>query len=242
MKKITIFGDSYGDPNYNKNEVDTAWYEMFEGYEVTNHCLCSTGPHHSMKKYYEFIRNKDKSIVIFLLSGEDRIAFPNTNPQHISHINWDFQSNESWFADNSKLTEEKAYYDSHKFEIDFTFRTMREELLWSNYKNLSMLYLNSSLLNIKTIVCFISFPHESIYGLKLNEVLPINNDDFFLYPYSLSDISEREEQITGIDYRRNHLSKHNHEILYTNINKFLNGHSNYTEHLIKSGSNDFIYE
>ena len=87
-----------------------------------------------------------------------------------------------------------------------------------------------------------SFPHESIYGLKLNEVLPINNNDFFLYPYSLSDISEREEQITGIDYRRNHLAKHNHEILYTNINKFLNGHSNYTEHLIKSGSNDFIYE
>ena len=253
MNKIIIFGDSFGDPDYNKKKA-TAWYEMFKGYEVTNHCLAGTGPHYSIKNYYDFIRNepyKDECIIIFLLSGEDRIAFPNADPQHISHINWDFVADQSWFADNSKLVKEKEYYHKHRLEIDYMFKTMRDELLWSNYKNLSMLWMNSFLFNIKTISCFISYPHASIYGLTLKEISLLfrsrlaltDNDNFLLYPYSLVSISEGEpKSMKEPDKRRNHLSQHNHEILYNNLNAFLNGSNNFTDHITKVSNNDFIYE
>ena len=252
MNKIIIFGDSFGDPDYNKKKA-TAWYEMFKGYEVTNHCLAGTGPHYSIKNYYDFIRNepyKDECIIIFLLSGEDRIAFPNADPQHISHINWDFVADQSWFADNSKLVKEKEYYHKHRLEIDYVFKTMRDELLWSNYKNLSMLWMNSFLFNIKTISCFISYPHASIYGLTLKEISLLfrsrlaltDNDNFLLYPYSLSDVAEGEKEAKDVDDRRNHLSQYNHEILYNNLNAFLNGSNNFTDHITKVSNNDFIYE
>lgn len=256
MNKIIIFGDSFEDPNYNKKKA-TAWYEMFKGYEVTNHCLAGTGPHYSIKNYYDFIENephKDEYIIIFLLSGEDRIAFPNADPQHISHINWDFVAEQSWFADNSKLVKEKEYYHKHRLEIDYVFKTMRDELLWSNYKNLSMLWMNSFLFNIKTITCFISYPHDC-YGTTLKEISLLfrsrlaltDNDNFLLYPYSLSDVAEGEgQEETGmeeeVDDRRNHLSQYNHEILYNNLNAFLNRSNNFTDHITKVSNNDFIYE
>lgn len=254
MNKIIIFGDSFGDPDYNKKEAKwyhLAWYEMFKGYHVINKCLAGTGPHYSIEGYYDFIKNephKDEYVVIFLLSGEDRIAFPNADPQHISHINWDFVAEKSWFADNSKLVKEKEYYHKHRLEIDFMFKTMREEILWSNYKNLSMLWMNSFLFNIKTITCFISYPHESTYGFTLNSLLSrlrlvlTDNDNFLLYPYSLSDVAEGEKEVKDVDDRRNHLSQYNHEILYNNLNAFLNGSNNFTDHITKVSNNDFIYD
>ncbi len=258
MNKIIIFGDSFGDPDYNKKEAKwyhLAWYEMFKGYHVINKCLAGTGPHYSIEGYYDFIKNephKDEYVVIFLLSGEDRIAFPNADPQHISHINWDFVAEKSWFADHSDLVKEKEYYHKHRLEIDFMFKTMREEILWSNYKNLSMLWMNSFLFNIKTITCFISYPHERIYGFTLNSLLSrlrlvlTDNDNFLLYPYSLSDVSEAEKESRKYgmvrDGRRNHLSQYNHEILYNNLNAFLNGSNNFTDHITKVSNNDFIYD
>ena len=130
------------------------------------------------------------------------------------------------------------------------FKTMREEILWSNYKNLSMLWMNSFLFNIKTITCFISYPHESIYGLTLKEISLLfksrlaltDNDNFLLYPYSLSDVAEGEKEAKDVDDRRNHLSQYNHEILYNNLNTFLNGSNNFTDHITKVSNNDFIYD
>ncbi len=252
MNKIIIFGDSFGDPDYNKKKA-TAWYEMFKGYEVTNHCLAGTGPHYSIKNYYDFIKNephKDEYIIIFLLSGEDRIAFPNADPQHISHINWDFVAEKSWFADHSDLVKEKEYYHKHRLEIDFMFKTMREEILWSNHKNLSMLWMNSFLFNIKTITCLISSGPENILkeiSLLFRSRLDLtDNDNFLLYPYFLTDVSEAEKESRKYgmvrDGRRNHLSQYNHEILYNNLNAFLNGSNNFTDHITKVSNNDFIYD
>ena len=169
-------------------------------------------------------------IVIFLLSGEYRIAFPNANPDTITHINWDFDKKESWWCENENLNKEKIYYDSFKSEIDFFFLTQHEELKWSNFKNLGFLYMNSLLFNMKTIVfCTFGIKVLSLMSNHL-DFSKLNNSNFYLHPHELGTIAYKE----FIDYtsdgdpgfndnRRNHFSQENHTVLYKNIKKMING-------------------
>jgi len=233
-KKIIIFGDSFADPNYrhDENKQVTAWYEhLNHDYEITNHALAGTGPHWSFKEYYNFIADheikKEDYICIFLLSGEDRIDFPNKGPGEMSHVNWDFNKKESSWAESEDLTKEKIYYETFKSEIDFFFLTMHDDLKWSNLKNMGFLYMNSLLLNMKTIVfCTYGIKVLSKVGTFL-DVEKLNSPNFYLYPVELGRISHEEfidlevEGYDYVDYRRNHLSHENHTILYENIKKFI---------------------
>ena len=111
-----------------------------------------------------------------------------------------------------------------KKEIDFLFLTMHDELKWFNLKNIGFLYMNSILLNMKTIV---------FYALKnsycIKEPNKLNNSNFYLYPTELESISHEEfiDFEEGVDIkdeniRRNHFSQENHIILYENIKKMIN--------------------
>ena len=225
-KKIIIFGDSFADPSPNHRTSTTAWYEYFENdYDITNHALSGTGPHYSFKKYYDFITNeikKEDYILIFLLSGEDRIDFPDVG-------SYSFDNEESWWVENPSLrTQNKAYYEFFKSEIDFLFLTMQDELKWSNFKNLGFLCMNSLLLNMKTIVFYAL---KNSYSIK--ELSKLNNPNFYLYPTELEAISDEEfiDFEEGIDIkdepiRRNHFSQENHTILYENIKKMINNDYN----------------
>ncbi len=240
-KKIIIFGDSFADPEDRQveNKQITAWYEhLNHDYEITNHALAGTGPHWSFKEYYNFISSDEKKedyICIFFLSGEDRIHFPYANPATITHINWDFDKKESWWAENEDLKKEKIYYESFKSEIEFMFLTMHDELKWSNFKNLGFLYMNSLLLNMKTIVfCTYGIKVLSRMGSFL-DVEKLNSPNFYTYPVELGHISQeecidverfREQSYDFVDLRRNHLSQENHTILYENIKKFINNDYN----------------
>ena len=153
--KIIIFGDSFADPEdiSKENKDIVAWYEFLsQEYEIINHAKSGTGPHYSFKEYYNFISNQSinhtEYICIFLLSGEDRIHYPNTNPRETSSINWDFQKKESWFYENNYEEKVKIYYDAFKSEIDFFFLTMHDEMYWSNMKNVGFLHILSLLLKI----------------------------------------------------------------------------------------------
>jgi len=232
-KKIIIFGDSFADPKdrQDENKQITTWYEhLNHDYEITNHALAGTGPHWSFKEYYNFISSDEKKedyICIFLLSGEDRIAFPKASPSNITHINYDFDKKESWWAENEDLKKEKIYYESFKSEIDFFFLTMHDDLKWSNFKNLGFLYMNSILLNMKTIVfCTYGIKILSRMGSFL-DIANLNSPNFYLYPVELGHISHEEcidAEVGGYDYvdhRRNHFSQENHTILYENIKKFI---------------------
>ena len=232
--KIIIFGDSFADPADRKyeNKNVTTWYEFLKSdYKITNHALSGTGPHYSFKEYYNFIssdNNKEEYICIFLLSGEDRIHFYNADPQTITHINWNFDKKESWWAEDSNLTKQKIYYDTFKSEIDFFFLTMHDELKWSNFKNLGFLYMNSLLFNMKTIVfCTFGIKVLSLMSNHL-DFSKLNNSNFYLYPTELGYIAHQEfvdlETAGGydfVDYRRNHLSQENHKVLYENIKKMI---------------------
>jgi hypothetical protein len=233
-KKIIIFGDSFADPADRKyeNKNVTTWYEhLNHDYEITNHALAGTGPHYSFKEYYNFIssdKNKEEYICIFLLSGEDRIHFYNADPQTITQINWNFDKKESWWAGDSNLTKEKIYYDTFKSEIDFFFLTMHDELKWSNFKNLGFLYMNSLLMGLKTVV-FCTFGIKILSRMTYANFAKLNSSSFYLSPIELGLIAREEFVDRGetvgfdyVDFRRNHLSQENHDILYENIKSIIN--------------------
>jgi len=227
-KKIIIFGDSFADPaSAHTPTLYMAWYEYLEkDYNITNHALSGTGPHYSFKEYYKFITDneikKEDYITIFLLSGEDRIRFPNMGSMS-------FDNKESWWINNPDLRRKKnkTYYETFKSEIDFLFLTMHDELEWSNFKNLGFLYMNSLLLNMKIIVfCTFGIKILSKRGSFL-DMVKLNNPNFYLHPLELGHISKKEfidfgdEGYDYVDNRRNHLSQENHTILYENMKKFI---------------------
>ena len=236
MKKILIFGDSYADPNLKAIGIyqqDTPWYELLgSDYKITNNALSGTGPHYSFKEYYNFIlklKNYEYEdyIVIFFLSGEDRIHFPKTNPEKISHINWDFYKKESWFCEHPDFVEEQSYYNTFKSEIDFFFLTMHEELKWSNFKNVGFLHMNSLILNMKTIV-FCTFGNKILSNGEVDmDMTKLNNSNFYIHPIEMGYISSEEfkdrneDNYDFMDHRRNHLSQQNHKVLYENIKKII---------------------
>ena len=53
-KRVWIFGDSYADPNWDKESFEhKTWYEMLaKQYEYKNFAMVGTGPHYSMKEFY----------------------------------------------------------------------------------------------------------------------------------------------------------------------------------------------
>ena len=53
-KRVWIFGDSYADPNWDKESFEhKTWYEMLaKQYEYKNFAMIGTGPHYSMKEFY----------------------------------------------------------------------------------------------------------------------------------------------------------------------------------------------
>tara|TARA_B100000949_G_scaffold58963_1_gene52088 strand:- start:168 stop:1016 length:849 start_codon:yes stop_codon:yes gene_type:complete len=248
QNKIIIFGDSFADPNerHDENPNVTTWYESLGfDYEIINHALSGTGPHYSFKEYYNFISNdkkKEDYICIFLLSGEGRIDFPSMHPGEMSHVNWDFNKKESSWAESEDLKigdkivhqlrnkyycKEKIYYETFKSEIDFLFLTMHDELKWFNLKNIGFLYMNSLLLNMKTIV-FCTYGIKILSGMgSFLDITKLNTPNFYLHPLELGHISKKEFidlEVGGYDYvdnRRNHLSQENHTILYENMKKFI---------------------
>jgi hypothetical protein len=224
-KRIIIFGDSFADPASEHGTHTVAWYEYLEkDYNIINHALSGTGPHYSFKEYYNFISNvkkKEDYIIIFLLSGEDRIRFPGRGSMS-------FDNKESWWINNPDLRRKKnkTYYEIFKSEIDFFFLTMRDELEWSNLKNLGFLYMNSLLLNIKTIVFY------SLDQLDGDRFAKLNSPIFYVYPTALEKISYEEfidfegQDIDDRLIRRNHFSQENHTILYKNVKKIINNNYN----------------
>ena len=264
--KIIIFGDSFADPEDRRDENKdvTAWYEFLgQEYKIKNYALSGTGPHYSFKKYYNFISNvefKEEYICVFLLSGEGRIHYPGTNPQTLSNIHWNFEEKKSFWIEDEKKAKEKKYYENFKSEIDFLFLTMHDDLVWSNFKNLGFLYMNSLLLGIKTIV-FYTCGLKLLSKMGYDNFFKLNTSNLYLSTKILGTVANEEvidkKELDGYDYedyRRNHFSQENHIILYENIKNIIKNKKelkpyvknlNYARNFGKlrnSKTNNFIYE
>ena len=239
-KKVFIFGDSYADPKGTPNYV---WHKrLIDIFSNTrNFAVSGTGPQHAFSLFYKEMTDfKKDDIIIFLLSNPFRIHWPaHALFQHsweLSAIQWNGETKETECVfrnypenlKNSKHIKIINYYNEHKKEMDFFYKTYMKELEVSNEKNISFLYTISQALNLKLIV-FDVFPRNfeiPIARTKLSQQLN-NNINFHLCDQSLSTISHNEvykeelhkydNNLRQGDKRRNHLSPENHDIMFEYI-------------------------
>ena len=203
--------------------------------------MSGTGPQHAFSLFYKEMTDfKKDDIIIFLLSNPFRIHWPaHALFQHsweLSAIQWNGETKETECVfrnypenlKNSKHIKIINYYNEHKKEMDFFYKTYMKELEVSNEKNISFLYTISQALNLKLIV-FDVFPRNfeiPIARTKLSQQLN-NNINFHLCDQSLSTISHNEvykeelhkydNNLRQGDKRRNHLSPENHDIMFEYI-------------------------
>ncbi|MBS82739.1 MAG: hypothetical protein CMD65_01230 [Gammaproteobacteria bacterium] len=236
-KKVFIFGDSYADPAGTPNYV---WHRRLSDIfsNTRNFALSGTGPQYAFSLFYKNMTDfKKDDIIIFLLSDPFRIHWPEHAlfSGELSAIQWNGETKETEcvFNDypenlkNSKHIKIINYYNEHKKEMDFFYKTYMKELEVSNEKNISFLYTISQTLNLKLIVFDIfEMRYAQIARTKLSQQLN-NNINFHLCDQYLSTISTNEiykEELhktkTNLrqgDKRRNHLSPENHDIMFEYI-------------------------
>lgn len=155
-------------------------------------------------------RNLRDTCLIFFLSGQDRINFQGTSPYKGNDIKWNKVEKKSEFLYKKDHSEHgkkeydkiKFYYETFKDEIDFLYTTWEEEIENLNIKNLGFLYMISQILNelsphfnFKIIIFFTiesSINDHLKQLLKSDQFCVMNNNNFFIYPTLLSEISHLE--------------------------------------------------
>ena len=256
--KVLIFGDSYADPG---GCPEYAWHRRLKNIfpKTHNFAESGTGPHYAFDLFYNKLSNlKKDNIIIFLLSDPFRINWPDNILSsdwgargELSAVQWDTQREEliCVYSDypenliNSKHMKVINYYNEHKKEMEFFYKTYMEELKFSSEKNISFLYAISQALNLKVIV-FELFPRKSP-GISKHELLQqrtssqhytrnrkMSRANFHLCDQFLGDISHNEvykdelyKYATNLrqgDSRVNHFSPENHTIMFEYILNFLN--------------------
>ena len=246
-KRVWIFGDSFADPNWEKERyVHETWYEKLEKqYEYHNFAHAGTGPHYSFKEFYRRYKffNED-DLIVFILSGQDRINFyvtPSKDKADIfkSHeAEWNFHSQKMHFNNSEDFDNE----DEEK--MTYAMKTFEREVINSNKKNESFLYTISRLNKCKICIFFLR-PEESYIGDRLND------SNFYIHKDGLAKACEDEYINPGEPYvednkRNNHMVEENHIVLYEIIDNFVKGNTNipsFKKHLLDTpDKREFIYD
>jgi len=247
MNTFYIFGDSYFDDTYyyiDRSQTEKTWIELLKEkyskkYFFKNYAKSGTGPHHSFnifnKLLFEKNKIKEKDIILFHISGTDRISFicPEEIETHVTtNIKYDFIKKETYCTvdeyDKLELTEEliktKKFYDNFRSEINFLFMNMENEIDYNGPKCMSFLYAVSVLYDVRVIL-FAS----DVRG-KFNNFSKLNNKNFFASDFNLFDLSFDEifdiekNNVAGklkFDNRNNHFSKENHILMLEYIEKII---------------------
>ena len=243
MKNIHIFGDSFADPDYYGLIVDSEnkrWYELlsqkYPNIEMNNFGRASSGPHYSFSLLYDMVfggEDIENDLIIFILSGNHRINYPDLRPEDGCYISWDFIKNDVVCSSSSSELV-KEYFKDNKESIHFVYKTFMKEILYWNSKCESFLYYLSRNKKCR-IFLMIKEPVD-------NEFFKSNLNDFYFHKlnYSLRTISENEiidlKDPTDIniypDHRPNHLLLNNHNIIFNKIYDFIEDKPN----------NDIFYE
>ena len=228
-KRVWIFGDSYADPNWDKESFEhKTWYEMLaKQYEYKNFAMVGTGPHYSMKEFYRRYKQfNEEDLVVWILSGKDRIQFHlpdkfrnrHKDPIQLVHDSyWDFKTQEM----KCNAIFEPSFYQSHKDHMSYTMKTFEREVINSNKKNESFLYTISRIHKCKIYIFFLRYDDSYIKD-------SLNDNLFYICPISLQQISINEYRNPGEPFyednkRNNHLSEENHKVMYERIHNFVQG-------------------
>lgn len=268
MKNIYIFGDSFADPHpygFIGTPKHKRWpallSQKYSNIEVNNFAKTSSGPHYSFSLLYDIVfgeQNIEDDLIIFILSGNHRIKYPDLRPEDGCHISWDFTENDV-MCSNSSSDYVKEYFKDNRTSIRFVYETFMKEILYWNSKCESFLYYLSRN-NKCRIFLMIKEPID-------NEFFKSDLNDFYFHKlkYSLRSISENEiidlkdsaDLNKYPDIRPNHLSLDNHNIMFNKICDFIEDKPNkdiFLENLNtfencfeiighdENKFNDFIYE
>ena len=235
IKRVTIYGDSYADPHWGKERlVHETWYEtLAKQYEYKNFAMAGTGPHYSMTEFYRRYKQFNKEdLVIWILSGEERIQYHlpdkfrtnrRSNIELVHDSYWDFKNQKMLCNEYF----DPSFHQSHKDHMSYTMKTFEREVINSNKKNESFLYIISRIHKCKICIFFLRYDDSYIKD-------SLNDDLFYIHPMALQDISKNEYKDPGEPFyednkRNNHLSEDNHKIMYGIIDGFVQGISELPE-------------
>jgi len=249
IKRVTIFGDSYADPHWEKKRyVHETWYEKLEKqYEYYNFGFAGTGPHYSFKEFYRRYKSfNENDLIVFILSRQERINFYVT-PSGKGFEFDTFRSHEAlWDFHNQKikLASEKYGKIDNEEQMAYAMKTFEREVINLNKKNEAFLYTVSRLQRCKICIFFLNYK-ESYISDRLNDSY------FYIHKDGLQGVCEGEYINPGKPYyednmRNNHMVEENHIVLYEIIDNFAKGNidnmPSFKNHLLDAPDRRFIYD
>ena len=231
---ISLYGDSYVD-DYVIDSTINPWTRQLG--DVHNYGQCGTGTEYALSQ----LRSNGGNPVVFILGNSDRLPLHDLPPKHQVDI-----SNSFYFNLNQPIHPDISnYVNTHREHIRYMYRCLSEYIKHRTEEVIAYLSYYSTLHSTRVI---------AIPTTPLATSLPrrLNHNLFSLYPYNLSEVSHNEytahtDPVSHgqMDYRQNHLSQCNHDILASNISRMLDGYVALEhEHTFLDGHspNKYIYE
>ena len=224
IKRVTIYGDSFAEPQWNDTGENThpTWYgRLKDRWSATvNYGKAGSGPMYSFKQFYQDLPKLNyEDLIVFVISWPDRIC-------------WDSEAADQMRAPARSKEEAMA----KKFTTD----TFRDETVYGNWKYESLLYTASRIQKCKIFIWHTCM-EESYIKTSLND------DNFYVHNESLGEAcsneyveeqrradkkesegwteKDRRERREAFDlgHRVNHLTEMNHEVMYKQIVGFVDG-------------------
>jgi hypothetical protein len=116
MKKLVIFGDSFSDPTWAKNDFYKAWPELLaDDYEITNKSLSGSSMWWSYKQFKEIQNDYDKCIFVVTIPGRIHIESLDR------HLNFNETTWPRWFGINFGEMWFKYFYSQEREECFHNF-------------------------------------------------------------------------------------------------------------------------
>lgn len=260
MKKIRIFGDSFGE-NENETNTDLTWFNLlgkkYPEYDIENYCMGGTGCDYSLDIFNNVIESDDISndIIIFLLTGSDRIQFDFLKkPQHSSSCAFALEKNRlSKFDEYNEI----KYIDSFEYDIRMMYNSYSKYLYYDLIKNITYLWFFSKQHPETKFIIFNCFGVDNFYSESSDFIdivktdnkkifeLKYDTDNFYfvekpLFEIFLQQFDDFEDYLNDGDLL-NHFKSVSHNKIYEYLVGIIeNGEKN--ENILSFENNDFFYE
>ena len=216
-QKVWIFGDSFGDPDYNTASNYSWVKELATLYDVTNFAHRGVGADWVIKQLCDATVNKDLSdtILIVLMPSVVRL-----NLSFYKQPSDQVYTTMIALPKNQDQLELIQPYIKHKEFVEsmFTYYVDRDFTNRELMKSIGIIKLYSSLFK-KTLVWNIDDDLPDNLA-----TIVVNTDNFYYVNCGLYSISKQEGIIVkhGTDYRANHLSYDNHVIMLQELTNWIN--------------------
>jgi len=169
IKRVTIYGDSFAEPQWNDTGKNThpTWYgRLKDRWSATvNYGKAGSGPMYSFKQFYQDLSKLNyEDLIVFVISWPDRIC-------------WNSEA-----ADQMRVP---ARSKEEAMAKKFTTDIFRDETVYGNWKYESLLYATSRIQKCKIFIWHTCM-EESYMKTSLND------DNFYVHNESLEEACSNE--------------------------------------------------